>query len=215
MPKVKESYTEEKKEFILHCTKEALKEKAFNQLTMRDVIRKTGFSQGTIYQYYKNLDEILNVLICRYMYRMKEEIESCLEKETEFNRCYEAVCNCMVSLYNESPVLFETIMGEVSYSKENSEGKDLEKDVLYEIYLVGEELNEMIIRILKKGMESGIVESGLNLHVTVFYMWSSIGQTILFSSKKKQYIRQQLGMDDGEYRRQGFELIIRSVRKFG
>ncbi len=211
MPKVKESYTEEKKEFILHCTKEALKEKAINQLTMRDVIRKTGFSQGTIYQYYKNLGEILNVIICRYMHRMKEEMESCLEKETEFNRCYEAVCNCMVSLYKESPVLFEAVMGEVSYSK----GKGMEKDVLYEIYLVGEELNEMIIRILKKGMESGIVESGLNLHVTVFYMWSSIGQTILFSSKKKEYIRQQLGMDEEEYRRQSFELIIKSVRKSG
>ncbi len=215
MPKVKESYTAEKKEFILHCTKEALKEKAYNQLTMRDVIRKTGFSQGTIYQYYKNLDEILNVIICRYMHRMKEEIESCLEKEIEFNRCYEMVCNCMVSLYKESPVLFEAVMGEVSYSKENSKGKGLENDVLHEIYLVGEELNEVVIRILKKGMESGSVESGLNLHVAVFYMWSSIGQTILFSSKKKQYIRQQLGMDEEEYRRQSFELIIKSVRKYG
>lgn len=215
MPKVKESYTEEKKEFILHCTREALKEKPFGQLTMRDVIRKTGFSQGTIYQYYKNLDEILNVIICRYMHRMKEEIESCMARETEFDRCYEAICNCMVSLYEESPALFEAVMGEVSYSKENSKEKGLENDVLYEIYLVGEELNEIIIRILKRGMESGSVESGLNLHVAVFYMWSSIGQTILFSSKKKEYIRQQLGMDDGAYRKQSFELIIKSIRRFG
>ena len=211
MPKVKESYTEEKKEFILHCTREVLREKAFNQLTMRDVIRKTGFSQGAIYQYYKNLDEILNVIICQYMYRMKEEIESCTKEETEFDSCYEAVCNCLVRLYEESPVVFEAVMGEVSFSRE----KGSKDDVLHEIYLVGEELNEIIIRILKKGMENGIVESDLNLYVAVFYMWSSIGQTILFSNKKKEYIRQQFGMDDVAYRKQSFELIIKSIRKSG
>lgn len=208
MPKVKETYTEEKKQYILQCTTDVLKEKHIHKLTMRDIIRKTGFSQGTIYQYYRNLEQILNVLILNYMHRMKEEIEASICEKQDFYQCYEAVCECMVRLYEESPVMFEAVLGTVAFSKEENP----EDEVLYEIYLAGEQLSEMIIRLLKNGMKNGIVEEDLNLHVAVFYLWSSIGQAILFSSKKKDYIFQQFGLDDREYRRLSFEMIIKSVK---
>lgn len=58
MPKVKDEYIEDKKNFILECTGEILKEKPLYLITMRDIIKKAGFSQGVIYRYYANLDEI-------------------------------------------------------------------------------------------------------------------------------------------------------------
>lgn len=63
MPKVTDEYLASKKNFILKCTDEILKEKALYQITMKDIIKKAGFSQGTIYRYYPNIDEIYVDLI--------------------------------------------------------------------------------------------------------------------------------------------------------
>ena len=49
MPKVTEEYLKEKRKYILECTGEILKEKPLYTVTMRDIIKKAGFSQGIIY----------------------------------------------------------------------------------------------------------------------------------------------------------------------
>lgn len=58
MPKVTNEYMTDKRNFILECTGEILKEKPLYLITMRDIIKKAGFSHGIIYHYYANLDEI-------------------------------------------------------------------------------------------------------------------------------------------------------------
>lgn len=58
MPKVTDEYLTDKKNYILECTDEILKEKPLYLITMRDIIKKAGFSHGIIYHYYANLDEI-------------------------------------------------------------------------------------------------------------------------------------------------------------
>ncbi|MDO4274837.1 MAG: TetR/AcrR family transcriptional regulator [Eubacteriales bacterium] len=58
MPKVTEEYLKEKRNYILECTGQILKEKPLYSVTMRDIIKKAGFSQGIIYHYYASLDDI-------------------------------------------------------------------------------------------------------------------------------------------------------------
>lgn len=58
MPKVTDEYLTDKRNYILECTGEILKEKPLYSITMRDIIKKAGFSHGIIYHYYANLDEI-------------------------------------------------------------------------------------------------------------------------------------------------------------
>lgn len=208
MPKVTDSYLEEKREFIVDCTRKVLENKSFRQITMRDVIRETGFSQGAIYKYYNNLEEILNVIICDAMKKMKTALKSCLADYVDFDKCYKDICNCMIKLYEDSPEIFEAMLKEVSYCTES----DGENNILFEIYQVGEELNDIIITLLQKGIDSGIVKPDLNLNIAVFYMWSGIGQIIIFSFNKQKYIEQQFGMKRAEYMEQSFDLIIRSIK---
>lgn len=58
MPKVTDEYLADKKNYILKCTGEILRIKPLYSVTMRDIIKKAGFSQGIIYHYYTSLDEI-------------------------------------------------------------------------------------------------------------------------------------------------------------
>jgi len=66
MPKVTSEYLAEKRNYIIDCTGEILKEKPLYLITMRDIIVKAGFSQGAIYRYYAGLDEIYVDFINRH-----------------------------------------------------------------------------------------------------------------------------------------------------
>lgn len=65
MPKVNQEYFEHKKETILDAAFAICKVKPMHQVTMKDIIRESGISQGGIYRYYKNVDEILVAVINR------------------------------------------------------------------------------------------------------------------------------------------------------
>lgn len=83
MPKVSEAYLAEKRAFILKCTDELLEDTPLFQLSMRDIIKKTGFSQGAIYRYYANIDEIFIDLINRIPinYPLEQEVDLLLHSK--------------------------------------------------------------------------------------------------------------------------------------
>lgn len=207
MPKVDESYYEERKHYIIDCAYRVLRKKSLEEMNMRDVIRETGFSQGTIYNYYKSIDEIRSVIIYQYMKTMQEKLSQCIARTFDFKDCYRKICNTMADMYEENPELFKGMLGTIAFNS-TAQGNN---DVLYMVYQAGEDLNRTIIELLEKGIGNGIVRTDLNLYVAVFHLWSGIGQTIVFSHSKQQYIETQLHMTRHEYMEQGFELVIRSI----
>ncbi|MEK5332957.1 TetR/AcrR family transcriptional regulator [Lysinibacillus sp. FSL W8-0992] len=63
MPKVSADYVIRKKNAILEAALSVCKVKPLYEVTMRDIIKASGVSQGGIYRYYSDLDEILVEII--------------------------------------------------------------------------------------------------------------------------------------------------------
>ncbi|MFJ7405986.1 MULTISPECIES: TetR/AcrR family transcriptional regulator [unclassified Lysinibacillus] len=63
MPKVSHDYVKRKKKAILEAALSVCKVKPIYEVTMRDIIKASGVSQGGIYRYYSDLDEILVEII--------------------------------------------------------------------------------------------------------------------------------------------------------
>ncbi|SMF69418.1 transcriptional regulator, TetR family [Paenibacillus uliginis N3/975] len=63
MPKVSQEYVIKKKNTILEAGLSVCKVKPLYEITMRDIIKASGVSQGGIYRYYSDLDEILVAVI--------------------------------------------------------------------------------------------------------------------------------------------------------
>jgi len=66
MPKVSEAYLIQKKESIINAAKIVCRVKPLYQVTMRDIINQMGISQGGIYRYFSDVDEILVEVINSY-----------------------------------------------------------------------------------------------------------------------------------------------------
>jgi len=65
MPKVTEDHFQEKRDQIIDAAFEICREKPAYDLTMSDIVSRTGMSQGGVYKYYNNIDKVLAALIDR------------------------------------------------------------------------------------------------------------------------------------------------------
>ncbi|MFJ5766375.1 TetR/AcrR family transcriptional regulator [Lysinibacillus sp. NPDC093210] len=63
MPKVSPEYVIRKKKAILEAALSVCKVKPLYEITMRDIIKASGVSQGGVYRYYSDVDEILVEII--------------------------------------------------------------------------------------------------------------------------------------------------------
>lgn len=63
MPKVSEEYIQNKKNMIVRTAYDLCLQKTVSTVTMQDIIDATGLSQGGIYRFYKDIDEIFKDML--------------------------------------------------------------------------------------------------------------------------------------------------------
>lgn len=77
MPKVTEEYIENKKKKIINAAYSLCLRKTVSTVTMQDIINETGLSQGGIYRFYKDIDEIYKDMLIdnRERVSIKDQID--------------------------------------------------------------------------------------------------------------------------------------------
>lgn len=101
MPKVSEEYFEKKKRQIADAAYRVCLRKPVMMVTMQDVIEETGLSQGGIYRFYKNLDEILSAMISnlRADYNIIDRLEATTnDPGSDFAKTVHDVCNILADV---------------------------------------------------------------------------------------------------------------------
>lgn len=85
MPKVTEEYIQNKKNKIMNAAYELCLRKTVSTVTMQDIINETGLSQGGIYRFYKDIDDILSdmILFLREKESIKENVDAILAQSDE------------------------------------------------------------------------------------------------------------------------------------
>lgn len=87
MPKVTEEYIENKKKKIINAAYSLCLRKTVSTVTMQDIINETGLSQGGIYRFYKDIDEILSdmILNLRMRVNIKQDVDDILSRKDELS----------------------------------------------------------------------------------------------------------------------------------
>lgn len=82
MPKVTEEYIQNKKNKIIDAAYNVCLRKTVSIVTMQDIINETGLSQGGIYRFYKDIDDILSdmLLYLRKKENIKENVDAILSR---------------------------------------------------------------------------------------------------------------------------------------
>ena len=87
MPRVTEEYIVNKKKRIIEAAYVVCLKKTVSTVTMQDIINETGLSQGGIYRFYHDIDEIFSDMIqdMRKRVNIKADIDEILGKEDELS----------------------------------------------------------------------------------------------------------------------------------
>lgn len=114
MPKVNESYLEDKKNQILDAAFAVCNRKPAYDVTMSDIVSETGMSQGGVYKYFSNIDLVFAALIDKansqgnHIERIEEIMKSDYSPETVLHELFlisEQYFSEMLISYNK--ILFE------------------------------------------------------------------------------------------------------------
>lgn len=85
MPKVNESHYEKKKQEILEAAKRVCLNKPIYNVAMRDIVVESGMSQGGVYKYFSNIDEVYVALLNQNVltHDVEAEIDSLIDESKE------------------------------------------------------------------------------------------------------------------------------------
>lgn len=136
----KEALIRFNKEHILASAKKLFEAQGVIITTVDDIAREADCSKSTLYIYFKSKDDILNHIILEQMLLLRDTLKEVIGRDEEFEKCYYSLCNSLVKLQEQHPIFYELILGTIRLEEKDIE----EKNILYEIYVVGEEINDII-----------------------------------------------------------------------
>lgn len=177
MPKVTDEYLAGKRNFILECTNEILKEKPLYQITMRDIIKKAGFSQGVIYRYYANIDEIYMDLI------NKNPISNLLEQRIDYlvnseQTIKSVVSDCIVSIGEYIEELLKSIGGKTCFELLVTYAYDAEKrNAIFPKLQFKQSLEyaqNKIVEYLMQKIQQGVLQTSISVDSIIMFTGISI-----------------------------------------
>lgn len=85
MPKVTPEHYEKKKQEILEAAKRVCSTKPVYNVAMRDIVIESGMSQGGVYKYFSNLDELFAALLNQesLSHKLKGDVDAIFESDKE------------------------------------------------------------------------------------------------------------------------------------
>jgi AcrR family transcriptional regulator len=176
MPKVNQEYVSKKKEAILEAALVLCQSKPLYEITMKDIIKQSGLSQGGIYLYFSDLDELLIALINRLNTGSdyKTAVDQIITGSTSPAAAIEALFTFLGEYISEN----ETTLGKIQFEltvlltnhperQEKMLGKITDSGSAQ--YLMGE-----LMRLISEGIASGVFKPVVPPEEIFVFMMTSI-----------------------------------------
>lgn len=195
------------KEQIAAAAGRLFMEKGIKETSMDDIVKESGYGKATLYTYFKSKDEIVSMLALDSMKKLLESIQKVMNKDKTIKQQYFDICEAIVQFQKNFPHYFIIVISMINLNYECA--NEMEK----EAFLLGEQINAEVEKILKRGIEKGELREDLVLPQTIFSFWAAITGVIAMSGNKKEYIHKTMGIDRDQLLEYAFNLLFEALRK--
>ncbi|MGN1410389.1 MAG: TetR/AcrR family transcriptional regulator [Eubacteriales bacterium] len=205
----KEAVASLHRETIMKAAEELFSEKGFEQTTIDDISKASGYSRRTVYAYYESKDDILHHIVEKGLISLKSDIENALQPDGDFISKYMAVCMAVKKYQTECP----HSLNNVNKAKAADLDSDNISDTVRHILALGTEINELLAGFIEKGKEDGVVRQDVVPAMSVYILWSGISSLIELTQTKGDFICKQFSVSESDFLEYGFQQIINSILK--
>lgn len=183
-------------------------EKGMKATSMDEIAKAAGYSKATLYVYFKNKEEIIDVLVLESMQKLQSYLENGLAQPGSSREKYHFLCQGLVEYQREFPFYFQTALDTIYVDYEHlQQGQDA--------FLVGESINRAIAEYLKSGMAAGEIRRDIEIVPTLFAFWGMLSGLIQMAVSKEEYIGKALGMRKESFLQNGFATLYRAIAADG
>lgn len=193
---------------ISSAASELFMKKGIYATSMDDIAKASGYSKATLYVYFKNKDEIVDILALESMQKLYDYISYALEYYESAMERYNSICQGLVQYQEEFPYYFETVLEKINIDFEDQNYLSVEK----ETYLVGEKINEKLKDFIISGIENGELRKDIKILPEIFNFWGMLSGIIQLATNKEEYIKVSMGMTKNQFLEYGFQMLYRSIR---
>jgi len=191
---------------ILSAAKELFSEKGIEQTTMNEISKRADCSKSTLYVYFKSKEEVFDCIVLEYFTLLKDGIEEALRSTEKFPDSFFAICNTVAKFYTDYPLYFDSILSEIKIVEDES------NPVLFQVYTIGEQINDIIENYLNTCITNGDMHGEFDsLFQVAFSLWGGICGIIILANKKEKYIRHKTNDSKETFMQNGFDFLLRSI----
>ena len=175
--------------------------------SMNEIAKEAGYSKATLYVYFNNKEELVGMLVLESMQKLQEYIRLALEQGKGTKERYEKICRALVQYQEEYPFYFKIALETINIDFESDHFLPEEK----ETFLVGEQINQLLMDFLKEGIACGEIRSDIEMLPTILSLWGMLAGLIQIGDNKESYITRQMGKLRMEFLSYGFAMLYRSI----
>ena len=181
--------------------------KGIENTSMNEIAKEAGYSKATLYVYFKNKEELVGILVLESMQKLYDSIKLALEESKDTKERYNKICYGLVKYQEEFPFYFKLVLENINIDFETTQFLPEEK----ETFLIGEQINDLLIDFLQQGIEGGEIRSDIEVLPTIFSFWGMLSGLIQMAANKEAYIGQQMEKTKMEFLNYGFDMMYDSI----
>ncbi len=115
-----------KEEAILEAALKVIKQKGFHRARMSDIAAEAGISYGLVYHYFKNKDDLFEVILNRWWDGLFELMRDIHEAQYDVQNKLKHIIHHFLDTYQSNPELVNIFITEISRSTTNLTADRLE-----------------------------------------------------------------------------------------
>ena len=169
-----------RKQQIITAADKVLQEVGIERFTVDQVIEKAGIAKGTVYNYYKNKDEMLADLGAKALTLLHESFTNATKDEESYVAKIKGICYAHYSYTQRYPAYSELI----SYMERP------EFDLHISGYLaISYSLTDFVVNMVRDGQEAGEIRNDLDPHTVTYIAWATNVGVVQFVESKKNMLK--------------------------
>lgn len=171
----------QKRNDILTSARALFKEKGFHNTKMNDIAQGAGVGKGTLYEYFKNKQEIFD--------------ETCVERVTKVREQMEEIRNMDITFKDKIMLMFKEGQKSVDEDFEKnpidyimSYKNNISEKVLKTMFGHITDMNKVIIEIIEQGKKEGVVKKEISSDIIACLIVGTMGEYFNLKMYKKDYV---------------------------
>ena len=186
---------------IINAAERLFFSKGYNNSTMDEVAKESGFTKRTLYSYFTSKEEIYEKIKERGYLILNDLFLEALEKEKNSSEIFK------IRAMGYSFLKFERDYSGYFKSIFESEGYMTECQLLEETTL------DMLQTCIKEGVKKGEITDKIDCVSISLILWSVLMGFVNTFSRKEEYIKGYFKKDIREVTENGFDFILNSIKK--